>query len=103
MSLLAHSYIIYVGGQQAVVDGTSASTPVFAGFLALVNANRKANGGSLLGWANPAIYADYSTWVNDITSGENNCCAQYANNKEICCSEGFTAITGWYVHYSLSP
>ena len=53
--------------------GTSASAPVWAGFLALVN---QQTGGSPIGFLNPSIYAlaqgaDYANDFHDITTGNN--------------------------------
>lgn len=38
---------VIVGGKKGSVDGTSASTSVFAGMVALLNAERERRGG---GW-----------------------------------------------------
>jgi tripeptidyl-peptidase-1 len=96
VSLLAYNYVIYVGGDQTTVSGTSASTPVFAGMVALVNSDRLANGQPLVGWLNPALYAEYTnvTFIHDITSGENSC-GTYRGASTICCDEGFSATEGW--------
>jgi tripeptidyl-peptidase-1 len=57
ISLLGHSYPVYEGGVGYLLDGTSASAPVFAAMISLVNAARLAAGKSSVGFANPAIYA----------------------------------------------
>lgn len=54
--------------------GTSFATPMWAGFLALVNQQAVANGSSVLGFVNPALYAiyggsSYTTDFHDITTG----------------------------------
>jgi hypothetical protein len=59
--------------QCGYTGGTSAATPVWAGFLAL--ANQQGNG-SLIGFLNPTIYPpaqgpDYANEFHDITSGNN--------------------------------
>lgn len=57
--------------------GTSFASPMWAGYLALVNQQYLANGNSTtLGFINPAVYdigagADYDTDFHDITSGGN--------------------------------
>jgi len=84
--------VIKVNGLSTAVDGTSASTPVFAGMLSLVNADRRAHNLSLVGFVNPFLYSNATKFVNDITSGSNKCTG--ANNN-ICCSVGFVATTGW--------
>jgi len=59
--------------------------------VSLVNSARRAAGNSTLGWLNPALYALYPAFVNDVTSGDNKC----LTSGIPCCSEGFTATTGW--------
>jgi len=74
VSLAGHSYNIIVGGQQAGVDGTSASSPTFAGMVTLVNARRKTAGQPTVGFINPTLYATSSAGAfHDITSGDNKC------------------------------
>ncbi len=58
------------------VAGTSAATPLWAGFMALVNQQAAAAGKPRIGFANPAFYSigkslQYSTLFHDITSGNN--------------------------------
>ncbi len=91
VSLLARNYITYVANTTYTLHGTSASAPVFAGMVSLVNAHRAANSKSALGWLNPALYARSASFVRDITSGDNKC----TSNKEMCCQQGFSATTGW--------
>ena len=80
-----------MNGSIGVVSGTSASSPVFGGMVALVNAKRLAAGKSTLGWINPSLYALASSFVKDITSG-NNHCSVYGKT---CCAQGFTTTVGW--------
>lgn len=92
VSLLGASYITYASGGQVVLYGTSASSPLFAAMVSLVNSARKAAGKSALGWLNPALYAFSSQIIlNDITKGNNLCTAQ----KAACCKQGFYAAPGW--------
>jgi hypothetical protein len=92
VSLAAAYYDVMANGILQPVFGTSASTPVFAAFVSLVNAKRLAAGKSSLGWINPSLYALYDSFLlNDITVGENNCVA----DVEQCCEQGFTAVAGW--------
>ena len=58
------------------VLGTSLATPLWAGFMALVNQQAAANGQPPVGFANPALYAigkstNYLACFHDITSGNN--------------------------------
>ncbi len=91
MAVVAHDYIIAESADLYSVSGTSASTPVFAGMVSLVNGRRLAAGKSSLGWLNPAIYTLYHKFANDITEGDNNCAA----GADVCCSSGYNARAGW--------
>jgi tripeptidyl-peptidase-1 len=92
VAMLGHNYAVVIGGKTQILSGTSASSPVVAGMVALVNANRLAAGKSSLGFLNPAIYQNGGIF-NDITSGENNCAA--GSPPDVCCDEGFYASSGW--------
>lgn len=54
------NYVVYVQGVSYMVYGTSASAPVFASVLALINEARLDAGKSSLGFVNPAMYANPS-------------------------------------------
>jgi len=71
-------------GDEVLVDGTSCSTPIFAGLVALLNDRLIAAGKSPLGFLNPWLYAN-PTALTDITSGSNPGCV----------SNGFSAKAGW--------
>jgi subtilase family serine protease len=95
LSAMAVNYMTVVGALLEPVSGTSASTPVIAGMVSLVNSQRIRIGKGPVGWLNPALYALSSnvstSFTNDITSGINNCVA----HATICCAEGFEAIEKW--------
>lgn len=80
----ATGYQIIVDGQSAVVGGTSAVAPLFAGLIALINQQL----GKPAGFLNPSIYASAPTAneFNDIVSG---------NNGAYSASPGWDACTGW--------
>jgi kumamolisin len=69
----------YFGGQECganIFGGTSFAAPMWAAYLALVNEQSVENGGTTLGFINPALYAigegsGYGTALHDITSGSN--------------------------------
>jgi tripeptidyl-peptidase-1 len=67
------------------VAGTSASCPVFAGIIGLLNDARLVAGKAPLGFLNPWLYAYGITMLNDVTSGNNPGCG----------TKGFTASAGW--------
>ena len=61
--------------QRWAFSGTSASSPLWAGFMALVNEQNAGNGLGPVGFANPVLYAigknpdAYGSTFNDVTSG----------------------------------
>jgi hypothetical protein len=77
--------------------GTSLSTPLWAGFMALVNQQAAANGQPSIGFANPALYAIakstlYNSCFHDITIGNNFTSispSRYSANI------GYDLCTGW--------
>jgi tripeptidyl-peptidase-1 len=60
---------IFLGGKAAQIGGTSAASPSFAAFVALLNDARIAAGKSALGFLNPLIYELNGNGFNDVTSG----------------------------------
>ena len=56
MSLVGHNYPVIVGGVEYVQSGTSATTPVFAAMLTLINGELLAAGKPPVGFVNPALY-----------------------------------------------
>jgi subtilase family serine protease len=91
VSVAGALYEVVIGGSWYLVSGTSASAPVVAGMISLVNAARMKKGLSAVGWINPALYALYQNFTMDITSGDNKCSAY----GELCCDEGFETADGW--------
>ena len=75
--------------------GTSASTPVVAAMITLINDARLNNGQSTLGWIHPSLYQNAALFTNDITSGNNFCTAASGATKSTCCPQGFSATKGW--------
>lgn len=86
------------GNVDVFISGTSASAPVFAGMVSLVNAARLEQGKGPLGWLNPALYQQASSFIRDISEGNNNCVPLATGSSvsvPICCTQGFAATTGW--------
>jgi tripeptidyl-peptidase I len=75
---------VYSNGQFQLSAGTSASTPIFASVINLINEERLAAGLGPLGFINPALYANPGM-LNDIVSGNNPGCG----------TKGFSAVQGW--------
>ena len=76
----ATGYDVRVDGTAAVVGGTSAVAPLWAGLIARINA---ANGGSV-GFVNPRLYAAPDA-MRDITQGDNG---------DFAAASGWDACTG---------
>ncbi|KAI0028774.1 family S53 protease [Vararia minispora EC-137] len=70
--------------EYGLVGGTSASTPIFASIIAMINSELMAAGKPPLGFLNNWIYQNPSAFT-DITYGSNPGCNQ----------NGFPAGTGW--------
>ena len=69
-------WVIYGGGSSGAFGGTSCASPLWAGFMALVNQQAAAGGKPSLGFINPAIYAlaegpNYTSLFHDTTTGNN--------------------------------
>jgi tripeptidyl-peptidase-1 len=94
IAALGHNYVVALGGGYSLLSGTSASTPVIAGMITLINDYRMQRGKSSLGFLNIALYkADASIW-NDITEGDSFCTATHTPGQG-CCPQGFYASKGW--------
>ncbi len=63
-------YTILVDGQSEVIGGTSAVAPLWAGIIAIANAQNVAASKPTVGFVNPTFYAIPSAF-HDITSGNN--------------------------------
>ena len=86
-------YRIVLGGRDTEAGGTSASTPLWASVIALINQDLKAKGMREVGFANPALYwmgenrSKFSTSpFHDITAG---------NNLAYDAGPGWDFATGW--------
>lgn len=100
LSLTGAAYEVIVGSQILYMYGTSASAPVLAGMISLINAERFIMGRPKIGFINPTLYevginASLSAAFNDITSGHNRCCRATNPSDATCCTTGFHALTGW--------
>ena len=87
-----HSFppVVFVNGNASTSEGTSASAPIFASFIAAVNDARIAAGKSPLGFLNPFLYSDGVSALNDVTSGSNPGC----NTTGLPAAPGWDPITG---------
>jgi tripeptidyl-peptidase-1 len=84
--------LIVSDGSVTPEAGTSASTPIFAGVVALLNEWRINNGKTPLGFLNPTFYtmaASNPDTFHDIVGGDNRC------TIDTCCEYGYGAVEGW--------
>jgi subtilase family serine protease len=84
-------FVVSSGGQQGTFGGTSCASPLWAGFMALVNQQAAANGKPPIGFLAPQVYAlakttAYTNIFHDITTGDNTWPASTNN---------FFAVTGY--------
>jgi hypothetical protein len=96
VSTVGHNLMIVSQGQVAAVDGTSASAPVFAALVSLLNSATIARGSPPLGFLNPLLYYAASAApgsLYDVTVGANRCGAY--GWTPTCCAQAFTALPGF--------
>ncbi|XP_028581325.2 tripeptidyl-peptidase 1 [Podarcis muralis] len=82
------------------VSGTSASTPVVGGIIALINDRRLQRGQSPLGFLNPALYRlqekGNSTALYDVTTGcHYSCLDETVQGQGFCAAPSWDPVTGW--------
>jgi subtilase family serine protease len=90
-------WIIASNGNQYPISGTSASAPLWAGFMALANQQRMAAGQPPVGFANPMLYElargpEYSALFHDVTTGNNT---NLSVSNEFFARPGYDLCTGW--------
>ena len=84
-------------GQQEAGTGTSFATPLWAGFIALVNQQAAASGQPSVGQVNPALYAigegaNYTSDFHDIKTGNNT---SSSSPSQFFAVTGYDLCTGW--------
>ncbi|KAH6645842.1 protease s8 tripeptidyl peptidase [Truncatella angustata] len=77
-------YVTAVDGNFTLSFGTSASAPVFASLINMINEKRLDAGKRPVGFINPVLYENPQV-MNDITNGKNPGCG----------TNGFSAVAGW--------
>jgi subtilase family serine protease len=84
--------LVIMNGGLAISAGTSASTPIVAGIITLLNDYRLNNNKPQLGFLNPLLYKMYEqhpSAFHDVTEGDNHC------SLGRCCKYGYGATVGW--------
>jgi tripeptidyl-peptidase-1 len=72
VALQGWNFEIVSAGETGLVGGTSASSPTFAGIIALINDRLVAENKPVLGFLNPFLYSTASAAFTDITIGHNS-------------------------------
>ncbi|KAF9631675.1 putative tripeptidyl-peptidase 1 protein [Lasiodiplodia theobromae] len=91
VSLIGVDYVTTVGGFTSTLKGTSASTPVFAAMVALLNDLRLRAGKPPLGFLNPLLYSDALKDVyRDVAEGQGGGCS-----NSTWFEPGWEALPGW--------
>mmetsp|Transcript_2869 Transcript_2869/g.4182 ORF Transcript_2869/g.4182 Transcript_2869/m.4182 type:complete len:594 (-) Transcript_2869:28-1809(-) len=95
LTSIGSQLLCVVDKQYQPVSGTSASAPITAGILALLNNDLMNAGCPPMGWVNPLIYHMAATGdaFNDLTVGSNRCGAY--GFDPVCCPSGFDAVPGF--------
>lgn len=78
-----------ITGEDELVSGTSASSPAFAGIIALLNSDRISNNLPPFGFLNPWLYSKAGSSFTDIVNGKSSGCESQIPGA------GFPATTGW--------
>ncbi|XP_015234694.1 PREDICTED: tripeptidyl-peptidase 1 [Cyprinodon variegatus] len=78
------------------VSGTSASTPVVGGMLALINGQRLSKGLPALGFLNPRLYKLKGPGLFDVTEGcHEGCLDEQVQGNGFCAAPSWDPVTGW--------
>jgi hypothetical protein len=90
-------WVVWDNGSKGAFGGTSAATPLWAAFVALVNQQSLANNHSTVGLVNSALYTigkgtNYSSCFHDITTGNN---LNPGSPTKFTAVAGFDLCTGW--------
>merc|ERR1712107_137043 len=93
VSALGQGYQVYVDGDVETIGGTSASTPVFAGMISLLNEARIKAGKPAMGYLNKFIYQNSDAFT-DVTVGTNKICRFGPIKYGFPCAKGWDPVTG---------
>jgi len=99
VAAVGHNLLIVQGGAPQPVGGTSASAPIFAAVISMLNVAQIEKTGKPLGFLNPFLYQMYAknpNTFNDITIGDNKCTEQGCSDscQGYLCAKGWDPVTG---------
>lgn len=87
MTAISQNIALLINSEWAIVSGTSAAAPIWAGILSIINAHQMNKGRPPVGFVNPLLYHMAVKWPSafvDITKGRISCgesCRAYAATK----------------------
>ncbi|KAK7957999.1 tripeptidyl peptidase precursor [Apiospora saccharicola] len=97
LSTIGINYLIQWAGLQTSILGTSASTPVIAALIALIDDARLQTGKPSLGWLNPVLYTSSAVRaaLDDVVGGTSRQCV-YHDDVEFGyeATKGYDCVTG---------
>jgi len=91
----AYNFAVFDKGRITPVSGTSASAPVFAGMIALLNAARIQKGMPPLGFLNPLLYGKGDLALDDIDEGGSIGCSKPSKPTVPLMLPGWQALRDW--------
>ena len=93
VSALGEGYQVLQNGKVESIGGTSASAPLFAGLISLLNEARIQKGGKPMGFLNPWIY-QHGAAFTDVTMGNNAIGRGVKTPFGYECTKGWDPVTG---------
>lgn len=93
VSAVAVNLTVFVDISLEYVGGTSASTPLWASLITLVNEKRLAVGKATVGFLNPTLYKNKQIFTDIIEGGNDG--VDFAGSEGSCVGKGFNATEGW--------
>ncbi|KAF7558364.1 hypothetical protein G7046_g5804 [Stylonectria norvegica] len=92
ISVVGTNFVVRSAGSPGILHGTSASTPVLAAMIALVNDARVRRGKEVLGWINELLYIpEVQAVLLDVFGGQSTSCTFGDGNTP----GGWPAAVGW--------
>ncbi len=97
VALTANNVYVRADGYDYNVGGTSCASPLWAGFMALVNQQAVGTGKATVGFINPLVYAigaspNYPSAFHDITTGNNT---RSGSPTKFFAVASYDLCTGW--------
>lgn len=90
---LGQNIPLIIRKEDEIVSGTSASAPIVAGHIALLNNHRQRHDKGKVGWFHPKLYANSSA-LTDLASGKTGGCFEDETTSLPCCPRMESCISG---------